>query len=142
MKFDKQLTSYILFILGAILLILGLTSCQKSEEDKLYGRWQLRYCDYPSGGSYTNDSIYYCFDRGVFELQKRNVGNSSNRLFGLYTVAGDSLAITFPSVSQFDLKEAPYHFGGKNEKHFRIDEASRRNLILSCRDTLYYFHKF
>ena len=129
-------------VIELIFITILFVSCQKSEEDKLYGRWQFRDCEYPTGETFTNDSIYYCFDRGVFELQKRNVGNSSNRLFGLYTVAGDSLSITFPSVSQFDLKKAPYHFGGKSEKRFRIDEVSRRNLTLSCRDTLYFFHKF
>ncbi len=142
MKFDKQLTSYILFIIGAILLIIGLSSCEKSEEDKLYGRWQFRNCDYPSGEVFTNDSIYYSFDRGVFELLKRKEESASDRLTGLYTVAGDSLSITFPSVKLFNLKEAPYHFGEKKEKRFRIDNVSRRKLTLSCRDTLYFFHKF
>lgn len=130
------------YIFEAICLTILLISCEKNNTDKLYGRWQFRDCEYPTGEIFTNDSIYYCFDRGVFELQKRNVGNGSNQLFGLYTVAGDSLSITFPSVSQFNLKEAPYHFGGKSEKRFRIDEVSRRNLTLSCRDTLYFFHKF
>ncbi|MBS1352420.1 MAG: hypothetical protein HPZ82_02675 [Coprobacter sp.] len=142
MKLNKQYTSYILFILGALLLVIGLSSCEKSEGDKLYGRWQFRYCEYPDGGTFANDSIFYCFDRGVFELQKRSKGNGSARLHGLYTIADDSLSINFPSVSQFDLQDPPYHFGGKNSKGYRIDEVSRKNLVLSCRDTLYHFHKF
>jgi len=126
-----------LFILFAIL-----SSCAKSEGDKLYGRWQFRYCEYPDGGTFANDSIFYCFDRGVFELQKRSKGNGSARLHGLYTTADDSLSINFPTVSQFDLQDPPYHFGEKNSKGYRIDEVSRKNLVLSCRDTLYHFHKF
>ena len=126
-----------LFILFAIL-----SSCAKSEGDKLYGRWQFRYCEYPDGGTFANDSIFYCFDRGVFELQKRSKGNGSARLHGLYTTADDSLSINFPTVSQFDLQDPPYHFGEKNSKDYRIDEVSRKNLVLSCRDTLYHFHKF
>ena len=111
MKLNKQYTSYILFILGALLLAIGF-------------------------------SIFYCFDRGVFELQKRSKGNGSARLHGLYTTADDSLSINFPTVSQFDLQDPPYHFGEKNSKGYRIDEVSRKNLVLSCRDTLYHFHKF
>ena len=126
-----------LFILFAIL-----SSCAKSEGDKLYGRWQFRYCVNPDGGTFANDSIFYCFDRGVFELQKRSKGNGSARLHGLYTTADDSLSINFPTVSQFDLQDPPYHFGEKNSKGYRIDEVSRKNLVLSCRDTLYHFHKF
>ena len=63
MKLNKQYTSYILFILGALLLAIGFSSCAKSEGDKLYGRWQFRYCEYPDGGTFANDSIFYCFDR-------------------------------------------------------------------------------
>jgi len=124
------------------LLAIGFSSCAKSEGDKLYGRWQFRYCEYPDGGTFANDSIFYCFDRGVFELQKRSKGNGSARLHGLYTTADDSLSINFPTVSQFDLQDPPYHFGEKNSKGYRIDEVSRKNLVLSCRDTLYHFHKF
>ena len=64
-------------VIELIFITILFVSCQKSEEDKLYGRWQFRDCEYPTGETFTNDSIYYCFDRGVFELQKRNVGNSS-----------------------------------------------------------------
>ena len=142
MKLNKQYTSYILFILGALLLAIGFSSCAKSEGDKLYGRWQFRYCEYPDGGTFANDSIFYCFDRGVFELQKRSKGNGSARLHGLYSTADDSLSINFPTVSQFDLQDPPYHFGEKNSKGYRIDEVSRKNLVLSCRDALYHFHKF
>ena len=142
MKLNKQYTSYILFILGALLLAIGFSSCAKSEGDKLYGRWQFRYCEYPDGGTFANDSIFYCFDRGVYELQKRSKGNGSARLHGLYSTADDSLSINFPTVSQFDLQDPPYHFGEKNSKGYRIDEVSRKNLVLSCRDTLYHFHKF
>ena len=142
MKLNKQYTSYILFILGALLLAIGFSSCAKSEGDKLYGRWQFRYCEYPDGGTFANDSIFYCFDRGVFELQKRSKGNGSARLHGLYSTADDSLLINFPTVSQFDLQDPPYHFGEKNSKGYRIDEVSRKNLVLSCRDTLYHFHEF
>ena len=100
MKLNKQYTSYILFILGALLLAIGFSSCAKSE------------------------------------------GNGSARLHGLYSTADDSLLINFPTVSQFDLQDPPYHFGEKNSKGYRIDEVSRKNLVLSCRDTLYHFHKF
>lgn len=143
MKLNKQYTSYILFILGALLLAIGFSSCAKSEGDKLYGRWQFQMMQStPTAGHLANDSIFYCFDRGVFELQKRSKGNGSARLHGLYTTADDSLSINFPTVSQFDLQDPPYHFGEKNSKGYRIDEVSRKNLVLSCRDTLYHFHKF
>ena len=88
MKLNKQYTSYILFILGALLLAIGFSSCAKSEGDRLYGRWQFRYCEYPDGGTFANDSIFYCFDRGVFELQKRSKGNGSARLHGVVYHSG------------------------------------------------------
>ena len=45
-------------VIELIFITILFVSCQKSEEDKLYGRWQFRDCEYPTGETFTNDSIY------------------------------------------------------------------------------------
>ncbi|MCD8288233.1 MAG: lipocalin-like domain-containing protein [Porphyromonadaceae bacterium] len=130
-------------LMAGILCLMGtLLGCEKSQEDKLYGRWQFRYVEYPEGETLTSDSIFYSFDKGVFELLKLDSDISSTRKFGTYSVSADSLSIAIPSPGSIDLQSAPYHFGSDNTKVFHIDEISRQTLLLSCRDTLYHFHKF
>lgn len=123
--------------------VLGLSSCDKDTDDELRGRWQFRYCEYPTGDIFACDSAFYSFDSGVFELQKlQAVGHDAYRNFGNYVLAGDSLIITDLSIWAEFYCMPPFDWGRDGSKRFRVGEVSRRRLVLSCRDTVYHFRKF
>ena len=121
--------------------VFGLSSCSKDTDDELRGRWQFRYCEYPTGDTFAYDSAFYSFDSGVFELLKLQPGgHNTYRTYGNYVLSGDSLIITDLSV-RGEFYAPPFDWGRDGSKRFLVEEVSRR-LVLSCRDTVYHFRKF
>ncbi len=122
--------------------VFGGWACSNDTEDELRGRWQFRCCEYPAGDTFACDSAFYSFDSGVIELQKlRPDGHNAYRTYGNYVLSGDSLIITDLSVWG-EFYAPPFDWGGDGSKRFLVEEVSRRRLVLSCRDTVYYFRKF
>ena len=142
---NRPLTRYILFILGALLIIPGLTSCEKDTDDRLRGRWQFRYCEYPNGGTYAYDSAFYNFDSRVFKLQRILPGQKVAHHFANYVATDDSLHITDLkqySYYQIGIDTPPYEWIAEKRKSYAIEKLTRKELILTSHDTVYHFRLF
>ncbi len=142
---DHPLTRYLLFILGAILIILGLISCEKDIDDRLWGRWQFRYCEYPNGKTYSYDSAFYNFDSRVFKIQRILSHQKVAHYFANYIATDDSLYIqdlTQYSYYNIGINTPPYEWIGDKKTAYAIELLTDKELILSRHDTIFHFRYF
>lgn len=127
----------------SFILIFILSFCGCNDDDtRITGRWQLTRIDCQDREEYT-DSVYYNFHQEVCKIQLRKQYDiyTTDYLWGMYTLFGDSLTIslnTNANLSRISPELGWYGF----VKKYKIEELGRTKLTLSCRDTVYYFRKF
>lgn len=125
------------------LVAYSLVSCEKTTDEKLCGKWQLRSYEGAHCGFHAVDSVFYNFDSRVFRLQLVKNSMLKDSRYGMYTLYGDSLYMEL-SDPAYRNEEAMARWYGWNGyyRRFLIRELSSRRLQLSCDDTLYSFRKF
>ncbi|MCH5327791.1 MAG: lipocalin-like domain-containing protein, partial [Coprobacter sp.] len=86
------------------------------------------------------DSVYYSFHLDVFQLQLRRQNDiyMSSRMWGMYSIVGDSLYISLRDENDISGILGWQEFPSK----YKIEELSRMKLTLSSHDIIYHFRKF
>ena len=116
-----------------------LSACTRDFESGITGRWQLNRIDFTDREVYT-DSVYYSFHLDVFQLQLRRQNDiyMSSRMWGMYSIVGDSLYISLRDENDISGILGWQEFPSK----YKIEELSRMKLTLSSHDIIYHFRKF
>ena len=120
-----------------------LVSCNKSTEDRLWGKWQLREVVSPTGVEQV-DTVWYNFQNSLFLFQVyRPQSDSMQYCYGYNTVTNETeiqldLISNPKPVAQF----LPYTDWEDRQRTFRIDKLTGSELILSDEEQTYRFRKF
>ena len=120
-----------------------LVSCNKSTEDRLWGKWQLREMVSPTGVEQV-DTVWYNFQNSLFLFQVyRPQSDSMQYCYGYNTVTNETeiqldLISNPKPVAQF----LPYTDWEDRQRTFRIDKLTGSELILSDEEQTYRFRKF
>ena len=120
-----------------------LVSCNKSTEDRLWGKWQLREVVSPAGVEQV-DTVWYNFQNSLFLFQVyRPQSDSMQYCHGYNTVTNETeiqldLISNPKPVAQF----LPYTDWEDRQRTFRIDKLTGSELILSDEEQTYRFRKF
>lgn len=131
-----------LFTLAVLLIIIGFSSCSKDNSAKITGRWQFQSAQYPTYEVMT-DSVFYSFDKGVFELQTLRRGSLyAEATIGEYYLEGDSIVMTVaPSYMNIAINNEYYDWKTP-QRRFAIRSLDRKSLTISVNDTTYTFRKY
>lgn len=128
-------------LLLAVAIVFALYSCNKSDDQQLRGKWQLRtVLETDSIGENETvsqiDTIFYNFDNHIFFLQ------TGGGLMGYYEMRNDSICIEIVD----DVYKDPNYlnmFGWNSpRRNFRIEELTNNRLRLKETNRELVFRKF
>ncbi|MCL1942899.1 MAG: lipocalin-like domain-containing protein [Candidatus Azobacteroides sp.] len=127
-----------------LMLLLGLMVSCNETQIKLKGLWQLKTIYWSDGTSVNQDSVFYSFQKNVFQYTHLERVDSTYRYPGRYYLVGDSLFIV---MDDFDIYRGEFGESdslkiGFKEKHFYIGELTGNWLELRAGDGVYSLRKF
>lgn len=124
-------------------LFCTLSSCEDYLERGIEGRWQLlEIKSLDTGTSSRVDTVFYSFDRDVFQYLKLTTPTESFEAFGMYKQDGDKLRIwvdkkTFKPWDCFTCFDWE-----STERIFTVKYHSSSRLILDWEGQEFIFRKF
>ncbi len=68
-------------------------SCSDDENSKIEGRWQLNQLVTSDGKKQDVDTIFYSFDKNVFQYLKLTSDTETFSGFGNYTISGNEIKV-------------------------------------------------
>lgn len=122
--------------------LLGFYSCNDDENSNLEGRWQLNQIETSDGKKQNVDTIFYSFDRNVFQYLKLTTDTETFMGFGNYTVSGGEIKVDLVWDS-FRPYECDTCLGWNSlSRSFTIRKNTSSALELESEGEILYFKKF
>ncbi|PXV63855.1 lipocalin-like protein [Dysgonomonas alginatilytica] len=122
--------------------LLGFYSCGDDENSNLEGRWQLNQIETSDGKKQDVDTIFYSFDRNVFQYLKLTSDTETFMGFGNYSVSGGEIKVDLIWDS-FRPYECDTCLGWNNlSRNFIIKKNTSSALILESEEEILYFKKY
>lgn len=126
-------------------LLIGILSCSKDTEDKLYGKWQLRQVVAADGQTQTVDTVWYNFQTSLFMylIAFPSEGPEVYRnAYGFSTPQGDDQLLLQLQDPQPIANFLRYTDWTSAERTFTIEKLTGSELILNSSEQRYIFHKY
>lgn len=121
--------------------LLSLYSCS-DDDANLTGRWQLNRIETADGKQQNVDTVFYSFDRKVFQYLKLTTKTTTFVAFGNYTITGNEININVVRDT-FEPYECDTCLDWTNlSRTFNIRKNSSSTLELESDGEILYFKKY
>lgn len=131
-----------LSLLILIFSLLGFYSCSDDENSNLEGRWQLNQIETSDGKKQDVDTIFYSFDRKVFQYLKLTSDTETFMGFGNYTVSNGEIKVDL-ILESFRPYECDSCLGWNSlSRNFIIKRNTSSSLQLESDGEILYFKKY
>ena len=130
-------------ILGLSLLMLLfciLFSCNK-DENRIEGKWQLRYQETKDGSIIAVDTIFYNFQKGTFSAICLEKENNYQTFFGNYTLLSDKISIILLDNYENEIYQK-YLNWTDIKRVYTIEILNEKTLELNCDGIISVFRKY
>lgn len=129
------------FLIGACILLFA--SCNKDNQDKIFGKWQMQKVE-ANGVTEAVDTIYYNFEHGLFMYQIYSPARDTFMFnYGFSVFEKENKVLLELTDKPGDLDNFIHYTDWASVKRqFTIDKLSVKELILSSEDKSYTFRKF
>lgn len=125
----------------SLICFLSLYSCS-DDNANLTGRWQLNRIESADGRQQNVDTVFYAFDRKVFQYLKLTTETTTFVAFGNYVITGSEISIDVVRDT-FEPYECDTCLGWSNlSRTFTIRKNSSSALELESEGEVLYLKKY
>jgi hypothetical protein len=129
-------------LLTISLLSVALTSCNKDDNSRLEGKWQMQTVE-SNGVTEKVDTIYYNFQTSLFQYQIYNPNTDSMRhSYGFKVLDNNILSLELTAYPNPTGVFLPHTDWESIRRDFYIERLTNSTLILKSEDKKYTFRKF